>query len=72
MLVLMVGFESTSDSCDYSDNLSDVQSVSIGVRYYRLRRQISNGFPLAVSSHSKKNTIIRIALFNLYLFITMG
>ncbi|KAF8973529.1 hypothetical protein BDZ97DRAFT_375198 [Flammula alnicola] len=45
--------------------------VAIAIRYYRSRRRIITSFPLAHRSTSL-GLIIRIALFNLYLFVTFG
>ncbi|KAF4623337.1 hypothetical protein D9613_002225 [Agrocybe pediades] len=44
---------------------------SIALRYYRARKRIVSSFPLAHRSTSR-GLVIRISLFNLYLFVTFG
>lgn len=45
--------------------------IAIAVRYYSARRRIVTSFPLASRSTSL-GLVIRITLFNMYLFVTFG
>ncbi|KAF9486294.1 hypothetical protein BDN70DRAFT_926559 [Pholiota conissans] len=45
--------------------------IAIAVRYYRSRKRIITNFPLALRSTSL-SLIIRLGLFNVYLFVTIG